>query len=162
MAVGYVASGSRAPGSAPLFGTTPVPSLRNRERGSHPAREIQRAAPLWWRTSGAKKPGSCEYCMSPAGLIAVQKSNLSNVLLGFSLVQLFLLFSIVFKHLISLPWSLPLLWIDRRMAPLKPGGRPKNAWNSSRRRKLVRLYTLTHLSTVEIGKVLKADDFNPW
>jgi hypothetical protein len=48
------------------------------------------------------------------------------------------------------------------MAASKPGGRPKNAWNSSRRRKLVRLYTLTHLSTVEIGKVLKADDFNPW
>jgi hypothetical protein len=48
------------------------------------------------------------------------------------------------------------------MAPSKPGGRPKNAWNSSRRRKLVHLYTLTDLNTAEIGKVLKADQFNPW
>jgi hypothetical protein len=48
------------------------------------------------------------------------------------------------------------------MTSSKPGGRPKNAWNSSRRRKLVRLYTLTNLNTAEIGKVLKADGFDPW
>jgi hypothetical protein len=41
----------------PLFGTTPVPSMRNREWGSHPAREILRVALLWWRASGAKTRG---------------------------------------------------------------------------------------------------------
>ncbi|KAH8790016.1 hypothetical protein F5882DRAFT_517356 [Hyaloscypha sp. PMI_1271] len=46
------------------------------------------------------------------------------------------------------------------MAP-STGGRPPNAWNPSRRRKLVRLYTLTKLSKEEIQKVLAAPGFNP-
>ncbi|CZR52604.1 uncharacterized protein PAC_02481 [Phialocephala subalpina] len=41
------------------------------------------------------------------------------------------------------------------------GGRPRNAWTSSRRRKLVRLYTLTTLNINEIVSVLKAHGFNP-
>lgn len=38
------------------------------------------------------------------------------------------------------------------MSSSKLGGRPKNAWNSSRRRKLVRLYTLT---TVRFGRLIQ-------
>ncbi|KAF8856405.1 hypothetical protein BDZ45DRAFT_727467 [Acephala macrosclerotiorum] len=41
------------------------------------------------------------------------------------------------------------------------GGRPRNAWTSSRRRKLVRLYTLTTLNINEIVRVLEAHEFNP-
>jgi hypothetical protein len=48
------------------------------------------------------------------------------------------------------------------MTPKGPGGRPKNAWDPSRRRKLIRLYTLTQLSKDEIKEVLRSDDFNPW
>jgi hypothetical protein len=50
------------------------------------------------------------------------------------------------------------------MAPTRPatGGRPRNAWTSSRHRKLVRLHTLTTLSKEEIGIVLSSNDFNPW
>ncbi|KAF4630819.1 hypothetical protein G7Y89_g7313 [Cudoniella acicularis] len=47
------------------------------------------------------------------------------------------------------------------MAPAGPGGRPRNGWTSSRRRKLARLYVLTNLSNDEIEKVLEARDFNP-
>ena len=47
------------------------------------------------------------------------------------------------------------------MSPAGPGGRPRNAWNPSRQRKLVRLYTLTLLTKEEIQKVLEAPDFNP-
>jgi hypothetical protein len=47
------------------------------------------------------------------------------------------------------------------MAAAGPGGRPPNAWNPSRRRKLVRLYTLTKLDKDEISKVLQADGFQP-
>ena len=50
------------------------------------------------------------------------------------------------------------------MAPAGPGGRPQNAWDSHgghRKRKLVRLYTLTNLTKEEIRKVLEADDFDP-
>ncbi|KAH8779004.1 hypothetical protein BGZ57DRAFT_341850 [Hyaloscypha finlandica] len=43
----------------------------------------------------------------------------------------------------------------------RPGGRPRNAWNASRQRKLVRLYTLSLLTKEEIQKVLEAPDFNP-
>ncbi|KAH7407197.1 hypothetical protein BKA64DRAFT_640133 [Cadophora sp. MPI-SDFR-AT-0126] len=43
----------------------------------------------------------------------------------------------------------------------KLGGRPVNKWTSSRRRKLVRLYSLTDLNKDEIRAVLKAHDFNP-
>jgi hypothetical protein len=52
--------------------------------------------------------------------------------------------------------------LSSKMAPRCPGGRPRNAWNSSRSRKLVRLYTLTRLSKEDIQKVLAAEDFNPW
>lgn len=41
------------------------------------------------------------------------------------------------------------------------GGRPRNAWTSSRQRLLVRLWTLTTLNKEEIQKVLKDDSFNP-
>jgi hypothetical protein len=53
------------------------------------------------------------------------------------------------------------------MAPVSPaggrgaGGRPSNAWTGQRRRKLVRLYTLTTLSNEEIQKALKSCDFDP-
>ena len=47
------------------------------------------------------------------------------------------------------------------MAPVRPGGRPRNAWNPSRRRKLIRLYTLTTLNKKEIQAVLAEDGFNP-
>ncbi|KUJ08778.1 ankyrin [Mollisia scopiformis] len=46
------------------------------------------------------------------------------------------------------------------MSPNK-GGRPRNAWTSSRMRKLVRLYTLTTLNMHEIVSVLKAHEFDP-
>jgi hypothetical protein len=52
--------------------------------------------------------------------------------------------------------------LSSKMAPRCPGGRPRNSWNSSRSRKLVRLYTLTRLSKEDIQKVLAAEDFNPW
>ncbi|KAE9364032.1 ankyrin [Stipitochalara longipes BDJ] len=39
--------------------------------------------------------------------------------------------------------------------------RPRNAWNPSRQRKLVRLYTLTRLNKEEIQNVLRSTDFNP-
>jgi hypothetical protein len=47
------------------------------------------------------------------------------------------------------------------MPPSGVGGRPRNAWNLARERRLVRLYTLTKLNKEEIRKVLAADDFNP-
>ncbi|KAH6673276.1 hypothetical protein B0J14DRAFT_701220 [Halenospora varia] len=47
------------------------------------------------------------------------------------------------------------------MAPAGPGGRPRNRWTSSRRRKLARLYVLTDLSNDEIKKVLETQDFHP-
>ncbi|KAH8670163.1 hypothetical protein BGZ60DRAFT_430630 [Tricladium varicosporioides] len=47
------------------------------------------------------------------------------------------------------------------MAPAGPGGRPRNRWTSSRRRKLARLYVLTDLSNGEIEKVLETQDFHP-
>ncbi|KAH8670162.1 hypothetical protein BGZ60DRAFT_563677 [Tricladium varicosporioides] len=47
------------------------------------------------------------------------------------------------------------------MAPPGLGGRPRNSWNSSRKRKLVRLYTLTDLSNAEIQKVLESQGFSP-
>ncbi|KAH6673277.1 hypothetical protein B0J14DRAFT_592910 [Halenospora varia] len=47
------------------------------------------------------------------------------------------------------------------MAPSGPGGRPRNSWTSSRRRKLIRLYTMTNLSIAEIQKVLETEGFNP-
>jgi hypothetical protein len=50
------------------------------------------------------------------------------------------------------------------MAPTRPatGGRPRNAWTSSRHRKLVRLHTLTTLSKDEIRMVLSSNEFSPW
>jgi hypothetical protein len=56
----------------------------------------------------------------------------------------------------------PYQLLSSKMAPRCPGGRPRNEWNSSRSRKLVRLYTLTRLSKEDIQKVLAAEDFNPW
>ncbi|PMD17839.1 hypothetical protein NA56DRAFT_727881 [Hyaloscypha hepaticicola] len=47
------------------------------------------------------------------------------------------------------------------MAPTKPGGRPKIAWTSSRKRKLVRLYLLTSLNIHGIQQALVATDFTP-
>ncbi|KAK0100667.1 hypothetical protein ONS95_007119 [Cadophora gregata] len=47
------------------------------------------------------------------------------------------------------------------MVGAKIGGRPKNAWTSSRKRKLVRLYSLTTLDKDEIRQVLKDHDFDP-
>ncbi|KAF4625416.1 hypothetical protein G7Y89_g12751 [Cudoniella acicularis] len=47
------------------------------------------------------------------------------------------------------------------MTPKGPGGRPPNAWTHSRRRKLVRLYTLTTLTNKEIQSVLEEDGFSP-
>jgi hypothetical protein len=47
------------------------------------------------------------------------------------------------------------------MAPTNPGGRPRNEWTPSRRRKLVRLYTLTNLDKEEIQVVLKDGGFSP-
>ncbi|PMD38787.1 hypothetical protein L207DRAFT_634785 [Hyaloscypha variabilis F] len=47
------------------------------------------------------------------------------------------------------------------MAPTKPAGRPKIAWTSSRKRKLVRLYLLTNLNIHGIQQVLVATDFTP-
>jgi hypothetical protein len=49
------------------------------------------------------------------------------------------------------------------MEPTKPrpGGRPPTPWNSSRKRKLVRLFMLTTLTQVEIEDVLKAEGFSP-
>ncbi|KAF4630826.1 hypothetical protein G7Y89_g7308 [Cudoniella acicularis] len=41
------------------------------------------------------------------------------------------------------------------------GGRPRNNWTSSRRRKLVRLYILTSLTITEIQKALQSESFNP-
>ncbi|KUJ20059.1 ankyrin [Mollisia scopiformis] len=40
-------------------------------------------------------------------------------------------------------------------------GRPKNAWSSSRSRKLVRLYLMTSLNVDEIVEVLRTEDFMP-
>jgi hypothetical protein len=48
----------------------------------------------------------------------------------------------------------PYQLLSSKMAPKCPGGRPRNEWNSSRSRKLVRLYTLTRLSKEDIQKVL--------
>jgi hypothetical protein len=47
------------------------------------------------------------------------------------------------------------------MAAIKAGGRPQNAWTPSRKRKLVRLYTLTYLKVDEITEVLADVGFNP-
>jgi hypothetical protein len=47
------------------------------------------------------------------------------------------------------------------MAPSNPGGRPKKAWNASRKRKLVRLYLMTDLKVMEIQKVLEEEGFSP-
>ncbi|KAE8450856.1 hypothetical protein EG329_005769 [Mollisiaceae sp. DMI_Dod_QoI] len=41
------------------------------------------------------------------------------------------------------------------------GGRPRNAWTPSRKRKLARLHTLTTLDMNEITEVLRAHEFNP-
>ena len=51
--------------------------------------------------------------------------------------------------------------LQSTMAPTKPGGRPKIAWTSSRKRKLVRLYLLTSLNIHGIQQVLSAIDFTP-
>lgn len=41
------------------------------------------------------------------------------------------------------------------------GGRPRIAWNASRRRKLVRLYLMTGLKVKDIAQVLSSKDFKP-
>jgi hypothetical protein len=41
------------------------------------------------------------------------------------------------------------------------GGRPPNAWNSSRKRKLIRLYFYTTLEKKEIREVLRDEGFYP-
>jgi hypothetical protein len=41
------------------------------------------------------------------------------------------------------------------------GGRPPNAWNSSRNRKLIRLYFYTTLKKKEIREVLRDEGFYP-
>ncbi|PVH79515.1 ankyrin, partial [Cadophora sp. DSE1049] len=57
--------------------------------------------------------------------------------------------------------NIQLAGMDGTMLSAKLGGRPINKWNSSRRRKLVRLYSLTTLDKDEIRAVLKAHDFDP-
>jgi hypothetical protein len=47
------------------------------------------------------------------------------------------------------------------MAPTNSGGRPKIAWNASRKRKLVRLYLMTDLKVIDIQQALGTDGFNP-
>jgi hypothetical protein len=66
--------------------------------------------------------------------------------------------SIALRNFVFQPYQL----LSSKMAPRCLGGRPRNAWNSSRSRKLVRLYTLTKLSKEDIQKVLATEDFNPW
>jgi len=50
------------------------------------------------------------------------------------------------------------------MAPTNLGGRPSHAWNSSRNRKLVRLYLLTNITDKDIEQIFKEtsdDGFAP-
>jgi hypothetical protein len=47
------------------------------------------------------------------------------------------------------------------MAPSKPCGRPKIAWDASRKRKLVRLYLMTDLKIADIQQVLSTEGFTP-
>jgi hypothetical protein len=43
-----------------------------------------------------------------------------------------------------------------------PGGRPRNQWTASKKRQLVRLYTLTRLEVKKIQLLLEENGFNPW
>jgi hypothetical protein len=46
-------------------------------------------------------------------------------------------------------------------APSKPCGRPKVAWDVSRKRKLVRLYLMIDLKLADIQQVLSTEGFTP-
>ena len=59
--------------------------------------------------------------------------------------------------------SLTLLISNTSMASTNRGGRPKNAWTSTRLRKLIRLHELSNTKVELIPEILMREDgFRPW
>jgi len=80
---------------------------------------------------------------------------------GFRAIVIIKLHSLVQERSLTKPESNCSRHSTSPMAPSKPCGRPKVAWDASRKRKLVRLYLMTDLKIADIQQVLSTEGFTP-